>query len=57
MSDPSPLAGLWEKDAPAFDLPGISLSESLTLLMAREHLQAVMPSRYRGPNEPVFPHG
>ncbi|MEF8759175.1 MAG: WYL domain-containing protein [Candidatus Accumulibacter sp. UW25] len=39
-----PFGWSWEKDAPAFDLPGISLSESLTLLMAREHLQAVMPS-------------
>ena len=39
-----PFGWSWQKDAPAFDLPGISLSESLTLLMAREHLQSVMPS-------------
>jgi len=39
-----PFGWSWERDAPAFDLPGISLSESLTLLMAREHLAAVMPS-------------
>lgn len=39
-----PFGWSWERDAPAFDLPGISLSECLTLLMAREHLATVMPS-------------
>jgi predicted DNA-binding transcriptional regulator YafY len=39
-----PFGWSWDKDASAFDLPGISLSECLTLLMAREHLAAVMPS-------------
>jgi predicted DNA-binding transcriptional regulator YafY len=35
----------WIKDAPAFDLPGLSPSEGLTLLMARDHLRAVLPWR------------
>lgn len=39
-----PFGWSWDRDAPAFDLPGISLSECLTLLMAREHLVSVMPS-------------
>jgi predicted DNA-binding transcriptional regulator YafY len=39
-----PFGWSWDKDAPAFDLPGMSASEALTLLMARDHLRAVMPS-------------
>ncbi|MEY4593140.1 MAG: hypothetical protein RIR18_2035 [Pseudomonadota bacterium] len=38
-----PFGWSWDKDAPAFDLPGISLTESLTLLMARQFLNSVMP--------------
>ena len=49
-----PFGWSWDKDAPAFDLPGISLSESLTLLMAREHLQSVMPSTTVSQMEPYF---
>ena len=49
-----PFGWSWEKDAPAFDLPGISLSECLTLLMAREHLQSVMPSTTLSQMEPYF---
>ncbi len=39
-----PFGWSWDKDAPAFDLPGMSASEALTLLMARDHLRAVLPS-------------
>lgn len=49
-----PFGWSWQKDAPAFDLPGISLSESLTLLMAREHLSSVMPSSTVSQMSPYF---
>jgi predicted DNA-binding transcriptional regulator YafY len=49
-----PFGWSWEKDAPAFDLPGISLSECLTLLMAREHLHSVMPSSTVNQMSPYF---
>lgn len=49
-----PFGWSWDKDARAFDLPGISLSESLTLLMAREHLRSVMPSSTVSQMTPYF---
>lgn len=49
-----PFGWSWDKDAPTFDLPGISLSECLTLLMAREHLAAVMPSSTVSQMGPYF---
>ena len=49
-----PFGWSWDKDARAFDLPGISLSESLTLLMAREHLRSVMPSSTVSQMAPYF---
>jgi predicted DNA-binding transcriptional regulator YafY len=39
-----PFGWSWGKDAAAFDLPGMSNSEALTLLMGREHIQSVLPS-------------
>lgn len=48
-----PFGWSWDKDA-AFDLPGLSLSECLTLLMAREHLQSVMPSSTVSQMAPYF---
>ena len=39
-----PFGWSWDKEAPAFDLPGLSTNEALTLLMAKEHLCSVMPS-------------
>jgi predicted DNA-binding transcriptional regulator YafY len=39
-----PFGWSWQADAPAFDLPGMSNSEALTLLMGREHIQSVLPS-------------
>lgn len=49
-----PYGWSWDRDVAAFDLPGISLSESLTLLMAQEHLQAVLPSSTINQMEPYF---
>jgi predicted DNA-binding transcriptional regulator YafY len=39
-----PFGWSWDKDAPTFDLPGMSASEALTLLMARDHLRTVLPA-------------
>lgn len=38
-----PFGWSWNKEAHSFDLPSISTSKSLTLLMAREYLRAVIP--------------
>lgn len=39
-----PFGWSWSRDAPAFGMPELSASEALTLLMAREHLRAVLPA-------------
>ena len=39
-----PYGWSWHQDAPAFDLPGLSNSEALTLLLAREHLSDLLPA-------------
>lgn len=39
-----PYGWSWHQDAPAFDLPGLSNSEALTLLLAREHLASLLPA-------------
>ena len=39
-----PYGWSWQHDAPAFDLPGLSNSEALTLLLAREHLSSLLPA-------------
>lgn len=49
-----PFGWSWDKDAPAFDLPGLMPSEALTLLMARDHLRAVLPSSTMGQLEGHF---
>ncbi len=38
-----PYGWSWQKDAPAFDLPGLGDHESLMLLMVEQHLQAMLP--------------
>jgi predicted DNA-binding transcriptional regulator YafY len=45
MSDErsKPYGWSWQKDAPAFDLPGLSNSEAITLLLAKEHLHTLLP--------------
>ncbi|MBI2276856.1 MAG: WYL domain-containing protein [Dechloromonas sp.] len=49
-----PFGWSWDRDAAAFDLPGLSLSESLTLLMAQEHLKTVLPSSTINQMVPYF---
>lgn len=44
----------WQKDAPAFDLPGISNSEAITLLLAREHLRTLLPASTIAQLQPYF---
>jgi len=44
----------WQKDAPAFDLPGISNSEAITLLLAREHLRTLLPASTITQLQPYF---
>lgn len=38
-----PYGWSWQKDAPAFDLPGLDHHESLMLVMAEEHLAKLLP--------------
>ena len=49
-----PFGWSWDKDAPAFDLPGLTASESLTLLMAKQYLSSVMPSSLLSQLAPHF---
>ena len=49
-----PYGWSWERDAAGFDLPGMSVSESLTVIMAQEHLKSVMPSSTLSQMAPYF---
>jgi predicted DNA-binding transcriptional regulator YafY len=49
-----PYGWSWSRDAPSFDLPGLSGNQALTLLMAREYLRAVMPGITLQQLEPYF---
>ncbi|MFZ6772423.1 helix-turn-helix transcriptional regulator [Undibacterium sp. SXout7W] len=39
-----PFGWSWQKDAPVFDLPGLTNSQALTMLLVREHLRMLIPS-------------
>jgi len=49
-----PFGWSWQKDAPAFDLPGVSNSEAITLLLAREHLRTLLPASTIAQLQPYF---
>lgn len=49
-----PYGWSWQKDAPAFDLPGLSNSEAITLLLAREHLRSLLPASTISQLQPYF---
>lgn len=49
-----PFGWSWQKDAPAFDLPGISNSEAITLLLSREHLRNLLPASTIAQLQPYF---
>lgn len=38
-----PYGWSWQKDAPSFDLPGLTPTQALTLAMAEQHLQNLLP--------------
>jgi predicted DNA-binding transcriptional regulator YafY len=56
MSDErsKPYGWSWQKDAPAFDLPGLSNSEAITLLLAKEHLHTLLPASFFNQLKPYF---
>lgn len=39
-----PFGWSWQKDARSIDLPGLTVQESLTLVMAEQHLSGLMPA-------------
>jgi predicted DNA-binding transcriptional regulator YafY len=49
-----PYGWSWSRDAAVFDLPGMSISESLTVMMARQHLQYIMPASTMNQMAPYF---
>jgi predicted DNA-binding transcriptional regulator YafY len=49
-----PYGWSWQKDAPAFDLPGLSNSEAITLLLAQEHLRTLLPASTIAQLQPYF---
>lgn len=44
----------WDKNAPTFDLPGLSQGEALTLLMANAYLKSVLPQTMSDQLRPLF---
>lgn len=49
-----PYSWSWQQDVPAFDVPGVSAGEALTLLMAREHLRLALPASTLAQMQPYF---
>lgn len=49
-----PYGWCWDKDAAAFDLPGLANSEALALLLARAHLSALLPAATLAQLHPHF---
>ena len=49
-----PYGWSWSRDAAGFDLPGMTVSESLTVMMAQAHLRQVMPASTLNQMAPYF---
>lgn len=49
-----PFGWSWQKDAPAFDLPGLGNNEALTMMMVEQHLNALLPATTMQVLEPYF---
>lgn len=49
-----PYGWSWQKDAAAFDLPGISTNEALTLVMVEQHLKNLLPNTTIDVLQPYF---
>jgi predicted DNA-binding transcriptional regulator YafY len=49
-----PYGWSWSKDAPVFDLPGLSRNEALILAMVEQHLNNLLPSSTLNQLQPYF---
>lgn len=49
-----PYGWSWSKDAPVFNLPGLSRNEALTLAMVEQHLNSLLPSSTLNQLQPYF---
>lgn len=49
-----PYGWSWHKDAPSFNLPGLTIPESLTLTMAEQHLKPLLPVSMMEQLKPYF---
>ena len=49
-----PYGWSWSKDAPVFNLPGLSHNEALTLAMVEQHLNNLLPSSTLSQLQPYF---
>jgi predicted DNA-binding transcriptional regulator YafY len=49
-----PYGWSWQKDAPSFDLPGLTSAQALTLAMAEQHLQNLLPAPMLDQLRPYF---
>lgn len=49
-----PYGWSWSKDAPVFNLPGLSGHEALTLAMVEQHLNSLLPSSTLSQLQPYF---
>lgn len=49
-----PYGWSWQKDAPAFDLPGLGNNEALTLMMVEQHLSTLLPATTMDVMAPYF---
>lgn len=49
-----PYGWSWQKDAPSFSLPGLTVPESLTLTLAEQHLTSLLPVSMMNQLKPYF---
>lgn len=49
-----PYGWSWQKDAPSFDLPGLTAAEALTLVMAEQHMHHLLPAPMLDQLRPYF---
>lgn len=49
-----PYGWSWQKDAPAFDLPGLGNNEALTMMLVEQHLGALLPGSTMDVLAPYF---
>lgn len=49
-----PYGWSWQKDAPAFNLPGLGNNEALTMVMVEQHLSALLPATTMDVLAPYF---